>query len=129
MRHCIQHDIRMGPNTFIANVVLYAVPLQLLLLASRASASSVDKARLEFMYLKYKEEPIDIRPTFNPDVLHYEATLDWKMKFFAVQARPVVPAVVDSVRLCRRNADCMLEEQRIVVIDLSRNIVVAPGDR
>jgi hypothetical protein len=83
---------------------------------------------LEVMYLKYLNEPIDTTPVFNPMVPMYVATLDWKMKFFAVEAKPVAPAIIDNIHLCRDNADCLKEDQRVVPMDFSKKIPVEPGN-
>lgn len=81
------------------------------------------------MYIKYANEPVDTEPSFSSDVVKYEATMDWKMKFFSVQAQPVPPAVIENIVLCRQDADCTKEEQSIVVIDFSRSINMMPGSK
>lgn len=82
---------------------------------------------LEVMYLKCDLQPIDTTPVFDPVISKYAATLDWKMKYFSVQARPVPPAILDNIRLCPQEADCLQQEQPVVTMDFSRNILVRPG--
>jgi len=84
---------------------------------------------LQVMYLKYANQPIDTTPVFNPMISMYKATLDWKMKFFAVEAKPMAPAIIDNIRLCRHDADCQKEDQRVVPMDFSKKIQVEPGGK
>lgn len=84
---------------------------------------------LEVMYMRFNQEPIDTTPVFDPVVSQYAATLDWKMKYFSVQAQPVAPAVIDNIRLCPQDADCLKQEQPVVTMDFSRNILVQPGGK
>eukprot|EP00440_Ansanella_granifera_P071037 gb/GFBE01077094.1/.p1 GENE.gb/GFBE01077094.1/~~gb/GFBE01077094.1/.p1 ORF type:complete len:435 (+),score=73.94 gb/GFBE01077094.1/:1-1305(+) len=82
---------------------------------------------LDVMYLKYKREPIDTTPVFNRMVVQYQATLDWKMKFFSVQATPMGDAIIENIHLCPIQADCLKQDQTVVTMDFSRNILVEPG--
>jgi len=84
---------------------------------------------LDVMYLKYGNEPIDTNPVFNPMISMYKATLDWKMKFFAVEAKPVGRAIIDNIHLCRHDGDCLKEDQRVVPMDFSKKIQVEPGGK
>lgn len=84
---------------------------------------------LEAMFLKYKQQPIDTTPVFHPDRRFYTARLDWKMQFFSVQALPVAPGVIDNIHICPRDADCSKQDQVIVTMDFTRNIMVPPGAR
>eukprot|EP00931_Biecheleriopsis_adriatica_P070428 TRINITY_DN44198_c0_g1_i1.p1 TRINITY_DN44198_c0_g1~~TRINITY_DN44198_c0_g1_i1.p1 ORF type:complete len:474 (+),score=95.63 TRINITY_DN44198_c0_g1_i1:55-1476(+) len=82
---------------------------------------------LDVMYLKYKQQPIDTTPVFNSMVVQYQATLDWKMKFFSVQASPLGDAFIENIHLCPVEADCLKQDQTVVTMDFSRNILVEPG--
>lgn len=84
---------------------------------------------LEVMYLKYDQQPIDTVPTFNPMISEYKATLDWKMKYFAVEARTVGDAVIDNIHLCPQAADCLKQDEHVVRMDFSSNILVQPGGK
>jgi hypothetical protein len=93
------------------------------------SKSTIAEPLLQVMYLKYNSAPIDTKPVFNPMIAKYEATLDWKMEAFAVEAQPMTPAIIDNIHLCRVNADCQKEEQRVVPMDFSKKIRVEVGNR
>lgn len=82
---------------------------------------------LDVMYLRCADEPIDTTPVFNPEISEYRSTLDWKMQFFSVQAQPQGSAVLDNIHLCPQSADCTLQDQQIVKMDFSKNILIEPG--
>jgi len=84
---------------------------------------------LEVMYLSYGHETIDTTPVFNPMVSEYQATLDYKMKYFSVKARAVQPGVIDNIHLCPQNADCQMQDQQVVAMDMSNNILMGPGEK
>lgn len=84
---------------------------------------------LKIMYLKYKEQPIDLTPVFDPMVSEYQATLDWKMRFFSVQATPEPPGIINNVHLCPQSADCLKQDQKLVTMDFSKRILVRPGEK
>eukprot|EP00747_Dinoflagellata_sp_TGD_P167799 gnl/TRDRNA2_/TRDRNA2_192919_c0_seq1.p1 gnl/TRDRNA2_/TRDRNA2_192919_c0~~gnl/TRDRNA2_/TRDRNA2_192919_c0_seq1.p1 ORF type:complete len:452 (+),score=78.25 gnl/TRDRNA2_/TRDRNA2_192919_c0_seq1:86-1441(+) len=116
---CRLHSLYMGmPPTLLVQLLL----LELLHLVG-------GEPLLDIMYLKYGQQAIDTVPVFNPMVSEYKATLDWKMKYFAVEAKPVLPAMIDNIHLCPQNADCMKQDQPVVTMDFSKNILVQPGEK
>lgn len=83
---------------------------------------------LDVMYLRCADETIDTTPVFNPEISEYKSTLDWKMQFFSVQAQPRGQAVIDNIHLCPQHADCEQQDQQIVKMDFSKNILIEPGN-
>lgn len=99
-----------------------------LVLLSVFATPALASPLLEVLYLKHRMQPIDTTPTFNPMISEYKATLDWKMKFFAIEAKPRPPGIIDNIHLCQQNADCKLQDQRVVTMDFSKRILVSPGE-
>lgn len=97
----------------------------LLIWVLRATAGPL----LKVMYLKYEDQPIDLTPVFDPMVSEYQATLDWKMRFFSVQATPEPPGIINNVHLCPQDADCLKQDQKLVTMDFSKRILVRPGEK
>ena len=92
------------------------------------AAAEATEPQLDVMYLKYKEQPIDTTPVFNQMDVMYNATLDFKMGFFAVQATPLGSAIITNIYLCP-NLDCLHHETPRAIIDFSQNIVLDPGEK
>ncbi|CAJ1456683.1 unnamed protein product [Effrenium voratum] len=82
---------------------------------------------LDVMYLRYKQQPIDTTPVFNRMDVEYNATMDFKMEFFAVQATALGEAIITNIYLCPK-ADCHQETPRAMV-DFSRRVSLDPGEK
>ena len=95
--------------------------------AAVGAAAGVSGPELDVMYLKYREQPVDTTPVFNRMDVMYNATLDFKMGFFAVQATPLGDAIITNIYLCPR-LDCLHHETPRAIMDFSQNIVLDPGD-
>mmetsp|Transcript_19639 Transcript_19639/g.40634 ORF Transcript_19639/g.40634 Transcript_19639/m.40634 type:complete len:426 (-) Transcript_19639:85-1362(-) len=90
--------------------------------------AGMSEPELDVMYLKYKEQPIDTTPVFNPNDVMYNATLDYKMHFFAVQATPLGEAIITNIYLCP-NLDCLHYQTPRAIIDFSEKVVLDRGEK
>lgn len=119
-------SLARNSETWIARWFWFFLYLLLLTLPG-VHADNGPKPLLEVMYLKYGQQPIDTSPVFDPTEPKYDVVLDWKMKYFSVQAKTEPPAIIENIRLCPQDADCLKQRQRVVRMDFSRNIIVQPG--
>lgn len=102
-------------------------PIWAFLLSLGPWLAEAEEPELDVMYLRYKQQPIDTSPVFNRKYVEYNATMDYKMGFFAVQASPLGAAVITNIFLCP-DADCHRETPRAIA-DFSRKVSLEPGER
>lgn len=73
--------------------------LQCVLVASLLPSPGAEElpCQLRSLHLRYRDRPVDLKPPFTPDAFSYEATMDFAMNAFSIDAIPAFGCITDKV--------------------------------